>query len=77
MEIENKLVAEIRLLLKFPDSTQEGLKIHHTAAVELIDAARRLHDKGLITQVDGGYLTELGQEALETAHQLLALMTQR
>jgi uncharacterized protein (TIGR02647 family) len=37
-----------------------------------IAAAQRLFSKGIITQHDGGYLTQLGQEA---AQQLLSLKT--
>ena len=41
---------------------QHGLKIHSDAAPAVIAAAARLHDKGLIDQPDGGFLTSLGHE---------------
>ena len=72
---DDALMQEINLLLKFPDTTLEGIKIHHDANAELIDAARRLHDKGLITRPDGGYLTDLGREAEETAKLLRGLLS--
>ncbi|HMW31601.1 TIGR02647 family protein [Plasticicumulans sp.] len=56
--------AELQLLALFSTATQQsGLKVHHSAAPELVAAATRLHEKRLITQPDGGYLTDLGYEA--------------
>ncbi len=72
---DDALMQEINLLLKFPDTSLEGIKIHRDADVELIEAARRLFDKGLITRSDGGYLTDLGREAEETAKLLLGLLS--
>jgi uncharacterized protein (TIGR02647 family) len=71
------LVHEINLLLKFPDTSMEGLKVHHDADQNLIDAAQRLFDKGLITEYDGGYLTDLGREASESASLTVNLLTPR
>ncbi|WP_254516463.1 TIGR02647 family protein, partial [Pseudomonas aeruginosa] len=34
----------------------------------------RLHDKGLIDQPDGGYLTSLGLDAAEQAQGLLTIL---
>ncbi len=47
---------ELNVLILFDLSNhQEGIKIHKkTADGGTIDAAKRLHDKGLITQNDGG-----------------------
>lgn len=75
MQFDNILTEEINLLMKFPDSSMEGLKIHHTADQWMIDTAKRLFDKGLTSQDDGGYLTDLGKEALETATLLYGLIT--
>lgn len=53
-----ELIAELEILALFNlDSTQEGLKVHATAAPQAIAAAKRLFSKELITQEDGGYLT--------------------
>ncbi|MEQ8514119.1 MAG: TIGR02647 family protein [Chromatocurvus sp.] len=69
------MVQEIELLLKFdPDSTQHGLKIHSDAAPPVIAAAIRLHDKGLIDQPDGGFLTSLGHEGAEHARALQQIL---
>lgn len=76
MSIKQELVDEIEVLLRYNlDSTQEGLKIHHTAREGLIAAAQRLHDKGLTDQADGGYLTELGHEAAEHTQAALRILT--
>lgn len=75
MTIDTDMIHEMELLLKFdPESMQHGLKIHSDAASAVIAATRRLHDKGLIDQPDGGFLTSLGHEAAEHAraiHQIL------
>jgi uncharacterized protein (TIGR02647 family) len=66
MSFNNNLTNELNLLSQFNLSNeQDGIKIHQDAASEVIAAAEKLHDKGLITQVDGGYLTDLGRKAAE------------
>lgn len=63
MAITTDMHDEMNLLLQFPkDSLRNGLKIHHEASAASIRAAIRLHDKGLISQSDGGYLTDAGIE---------------
>lgn len=76
MAFNADLVAELEILLLFNlDNGQEGLKIHHDAASSAVAATGRLHDKGLITLPDGGYLTRLGHEAAEHAQSLKAILT--
>jgi len=75
MQFDNTLIEEMNLLMKFPDTSMEGLKIRHTADQWMVDAAKRLFEKDLTSQDDGGYLTDLGQEALETATLLLGLIS--
>ncbi|SDS47745.1 TIGR02647 family protein [Pseudomonas fuscovaginae UPB0736] len=75
MSYTPELVAELEILALFNlGSSQEGLKIHQTAAPSAIAAAQRLFDKELITQVDGGYLTSLGRDAAEHAQGLLTIL---
>lgn len=70
-----QLLAELKVLGLFnPSSQQEGIKVRSSADQELIEAVDRLHDKGLVTQPDGGYLTTLGQEAAEHARDLARLL---
>lgn len=75
MAFNQAMAEELNLMLKFPaDSLMQGLKIHHDAASSTVLAAQRLFDKGLITQPDGGYLTDLGIDVLDHArHVELAL----
>ncbi|MDU9391076.1 TIGR02647 family protein [Pseudomonas japonica] len=75
MSFTPELVAELEILALFNlDSTQEGLKVHTTAAPQAIAAAKRLHEKQLITQPDGGYLTSLGIDAAQATQQLLTIL---
>ena len=76
MPFSQELVDEINTLIKFNlETTLEGIKVHKTAAPEVISATQRLFDKGLITQADGGYLTALGRDAAEHAQNLLTILT--
>lgn len=75
MMLTDDWVAEIKLLSLFNLATvQEGVKVHGNADPALIQAALRLFDKGLISQADGGYLTDLGIEAAEHAEKLLIIL---
>ena len=70
------LLAELNALLRFdPDDTLHGLKIHKDAPNGVAAAVQRLHARGLLTQIDGGYLTPLGREASAHANTLLGLLT--
>ena len=76
MNLNEELIEEMRLILKFPlDSLASGLKIHHDAEASTRHAAIRLFDKGFITQEDGGYLTELGRELAEFSQNAVTLLT--
>ncbi|WP_100658689.1 TIGR02647 family protein [Alteromonas flava] len=71
MSFNSDMLDELNLLLKFPtESLMQGLKIHHDANQSVIDAAERLYAKGIITQRDGGYLTDLGHDLIEQAQRL-------
>lgn len=75
MQLTDELVAEIRFLSLFNlASHQEGVKVHGNADPLLIAAAQRLFDKGLITQQDGGYLTDLGVEVAEHAQKTVTIL---
>lgn len=68
MTFTSDTLAELNLLVKFPDtSLMQGIKVHHDADPDLIAAAQRLFDKGIVTLPDGGYLTDLGHDLLEHA----------
>lgn len=71
------IIDELNILNLFDLSNhQEGIKIHKSSAEKSsVEAAQRLHDKGLTTQADGGYLTALGLDAAEHAQNLLTILT--
>jgi uncharacterized protein (TIGR02647 family) len=69
------VIDELNILARYDlGSTQHGIKIHSSADPQVIAAARRLFDKGLISQADGGYLTALGLHAAEHAQKLLQII---
>lgn len=71
-----ELLEELNILQRYDLATnQQGIKIHHDAAPAVIAAAQRLHAKGLISLVDGGYLTPLGRDAAEHAQTLFSVLT--
>jgi len=68
-------LAELDLLMQFDSPNGlDGIKIHKQAEPAKIEAARKLYAAGFITQVDGGYLTQLGIEAAGHAHSLYYLL---
>ncbi|THB73876.1 MAG: TIGR02647 family protein [Gammaproteobacteria bacterium] len=72
----NETQDELDVLSLFSsDTMQEGIKVHGNANPKLISATKRLHAKGLLTQIDGGYLTPLGIEAHELALKLNAILS--
>ncbi len=76
MSYTAELIDELNVLTLFDlSNNQEGIKVHKSANENTKDAAQRLHDKGLITQIDGGYLTGLGLDATEHAQSLLMILT--
>jgi uncharacterized protein (TIGR02647 family) len=68
-------IHELDVLIRYNlDSSYQGIKVHTTASPEVIEAVKRLYAKGLVTQVDGGYLTDLGRKAAEHAQTLLLML---
>lgn len=68
-------IEELNLLLLFDTASQEhGIKVHSSARPEVISACEGLCKKGLVTQHDGGYLTDAGIEALAHAEVLAGLL---
>lgn len=78
MTFTSDMLEELNLLLKFPNkSLLQGLKVHHDAEPEVIAAAKRLFDKGIVTLPDGGYLTDLGHDLFEHAQILQLALTHK
>lgn len=75
MPFTNEIIEELNVLALFNlDTDLEGIKVHSNAGEAKVAAAQRLYDKGLTTQVDGGYLTSLGRTAAEHAQGLLQII---
>lgn len=73
--ISEEIIDEMEVLNLFNlSTTQEGIKVHKSAEQKKILATKRLFDKGMITQADGGYLTSLGLHAAEHTQALLQMM---
>lgn len=76
MQFTKDLAEELNLILKFPDkSLMQGIKIHGDAEPEIIAAAQRLFEKGVISQADGGYLTDLGHDLAGHAQVIFSALT--
>jgi len=76
MKLNEDLVDELLVLSQFSlNSTLEGIKVHGDAAQSVIEATQRLFDKGLVTQLDGGYLTDLGKDAAVHLTRLNSILT--
>ena len=68
-------MAEIDILIHYQlDTNQQGIKVHSSASRDQIAAVQRLFDKGLVTQRDGGYLTDIGRKAAEHAQALVLML---
>ncbi|MCK4705614.1 MAG: TIGR02647 family protein [Gammaproteobacteria bacterium] len=68
-------IQEMDVLIHYNlESTQQGIKVHGSANPETIEAVKRLYEKGMITQQDGGYLTDMGRTTAEHAQTLLLML---
>ena len=76
MPISENVADELSVLIRYNlDTTHQGIKVHSSADSRVVEATRRLYQKGLITQEDGGYLTDLGIEAAKHADALLCILS--
>lgn len=75
MPYSEDIIAELKILTHYNlDTSQEGIKVHSTADPQMVAAAQRLYEKGLVSQSDGGYLTSLGRTAAEHAQNALRIL---
>lgn len=75
MTISTDTIDELAILMMFDlSTTQVGIKIHSDATEPTKLAANRLFEKGLLTQADGGYLTNLGYEAAQHAQSAVRIL---
>ena len=77
MSYSTEQIAELDILIHYNlETSQQGIKVHSTAGQYLIEAVQRLYHKGLVTQEDGGYLTDLGRKAAEHAQALMLMLAE-
>lgn len=75
MPYSPEIIEELNVLARYNlDSIQEGIKVHASAAPEVIAATKRLFNKGLLSQADGGYLTDRGIATAEHAQSVLQVL---
>ncbi len=75
MPYSHEQIQELDILIRYGlESTQQGIKVHASANPETIAAVERLFEKGMITKVDGGYLTDMGRAAAEHAQTLVLML---
>lgn len=75
MKIDKDQLEEINVLACYDlANLQTGIKVHSDATKEKIAATNRLFEKGLISQQDGGYLTERGCAAAEHLDHLSGIL---
>ena len=75
MIFSREQIGEIDILVHYNlETTQQGIKVHSSAGAEHVEAVKRLFEKGLVTQIDGGYLTDLGRSAAEHAQALILML---
>ena len=75
MPFQPHIVDELNVLMKFSRHTmQQGIKVHHDADPAVIEATERLYSKGIVSQIDGGYLTDRGVEVAKIANSLIDVL---
>jgi uncharacterized protein (TIGR02647 family) len=73
--VSTNFVNELKILACFdPANMSLGIKLRSDMSTELCEAAARLHQQGLISTADGGYLTPFGMTMVgHLQHLLVAL----
>lgn len=73
--ITQDFIDELKVLACFDSSNlHQGIKLHKESPAGLHAAALRLHQRGLIEEQDGGYLTAFGRTQVEHLQHLLTAL---
>ena len=76
MYLDSELNEELNLLMRLHlNSSPEGISIAGSADPAVVAAVQRLYEKGLVSQKDGGSLTDAGTEAANHMNRLTNLMS--
>ncbi len=74
MHIDPELIDELNLLRRFSMGGPVAMDVHDNPDPAIVAAATRMHAKGLITEAEGGQLTDAGREAVEAMERLFNLL---
>ena len=74
MHIDPELIDELALLRRFSMGGPVAMDVHDNPDPAIVAAAERMHEKGLITEPDGGELTDNGRQAIEHMEKLFNLL---
>ena len=74
MHLDPELIDELALLRRFSMGGPVAMNVHDNPDPAIVAAAERMHEKGLITEPDGGELTDNGREAIEHMEKLFNLL---
>ncbi len=74
MHIDPELIDELTLLRRFSMGGPVAMDVHDNPDPAIVAAAARMFDKGLITEPDGGQLTDNGRAAIEHMERLFNLL---
>ena len=74
MHIDPELVDELALLRRFAMGGPVAMDVQDNPDPAVVAAAGRMHQKGLITEPEGGQLTDSGREAIEHMERLFNLL---
>ena len=74
MHLDPELIAELALLRRFSMGGPVAMDLQDNPDPAVAAAAARMFAKGLITESDGGQLTDSGREAIEHMERLLNLL---
>ena len=74
-QVSADFVNGLKILACFdPANMNLGIKLRSDMTDELCQAAQRLHQQGLISAADGGYLTPFGMTMVEHMQHLLVAL---
>jgi len=74
MHIDPELIEELNLLRRFSRGGPVAMDVHDNPDPAIVAAAARMHEKGLISEPNGGQLTDSGREAVEHLDRLFNLL---
>tara|TARA_R110002096_G_scaffold370918_2_gene564392 strand:- start:46 stop:291 length:246 start_codon:yes stop_codon:yes gene_type:complete len=75
MRLDSDIIEELGLLKRFSMGGPLAMDLSDSPDEDIVAAAERMFEKGLITQADGGELTDAGREAIEHMDRLFNLLT--